>query len=310
MKLVHVKKHSFFFVAILSIQIMHAQDILCGRVVDDQTGDPVQAKVYVGNSKTFTQADQLGNFCVTLDSTQVVYFFDPYYSLYKLNVHEEYTTIRLSKQKRANPEYKSSSGWMYTDRTSPISGFSPSFSVSYFHVDYAQFDPVLDSSLISALQIDYTVKFELAGYIQRFYLGLGYGILPYRPQDKKVQSTTGHFSANIGYNLINKGVILTPTVGYFSYRNRVKSENENDDLNDYLSNRGYDLKFNGQFLRTGLDVVVGESFDHYLIGIRASYLHQLGGTLVKNGFGDQLATTEEINFGKFNVELVFTIFTN
>lgn len=161
-----------------------------------------------------------------------------------------------------------------------------------------------------------TLKFEVAGYIKRAYVGMGYGIYQ-RPNSEEnglenVKSSVGHFSINLGYNVMNKRVILTPQIGYFSYRNRVKSKEDNDSLNDYLNNNGLDLKFVGYFAKAGIDLhfVVSESFDHHFIGVRANYLHQFGGTVIKNNFGDKLSSPSNINFDKFNFEIVFTIFND
>lgn len=310
-----MKKSLFLLLFILFVTQLHSQNILCGRVIDEISGDPIQAKIFVGESKDFVRADSLGNFCITLDSSRVVYFFKPLYSVYKLNAHEKYTTIKMSLRNTYDYEtsQKKSRSWMYTERESPLTGFSPSFSISYLDVNYREFESSLDSSLIDRLEIDYALKFELAGYAKRVYIGIGYGFMYWNPENGNTQSSTGHFSANLGFNVLNKKVILTPNIGYFSYKNRVKSESStNTSLSDYLTNRGYDLKFKGYFIRSGLDMhfVVSESFHQYFLGFRVSYLHQIGNTVVKNGFGNKLSTNHNVDFGRLNIELVFTIFTN
>jgi hypothetical protein len=306
---------SLLFLPIVFLSLhTFSQSVLCGRVIDEKTKKPIQSMIFLSHSEDYIQADSLGAFCIDIDSTKTVYFSSPTYSLYKLNVSEPYTTIELSIAKKPERDY-SSSGYYLTDRDNPLTGFSPSFSISFLNTDYSEFEDVLEPDLIKGLENVGTIKFELAGYVDRFYIGVGYGSWRWPSTESDIENITtsvGHFSANIGYNLINRKVILTPHIGYFSYKNRAKTNDSDANLNDYLGNRGIDLKFVGYFAKAGLDFqyVISERSDHCFLGARVNYLYQFGDTVIKNNFGDKLSSDKNINFDNLNIELIFTIFTN
>lgn len=131
-----MRKSITLFTIILNLYSAQSQNVLCGRVIDEETKSPVDAIVFLSNSKDHIEVDSLGSFCIELDSTQVVYFLSPTYSLYKLNVHEPYATVEMGKAIKGNSENNHSNTYNYeADRKSPITGFSPSFSISVLETD-------------------------------------------------------------------------------------------------------------------------------------------------------------------------------
>ncbi len=201
----------------------------------------------------------------------------------------------------------------------PIQGFGWSIGVATFQTDFSQFTNELGNENVQLLEnTSMHYSFDFHGYINKFYLCIGGGN---NEQKKELDSIkqrvfSGHIATYFGYNILNKWITVTPTVGLLTFRSRLfnSSVGDTEQLINYVQNKEIDLKMRKYFASGGVDVNIrlnrNPSFqgEYFLLGFRTNYLLDLHANTILNSKENRLKSNSTIDFNNLHFRIVLMMF--
>jgi len=202
-------------------------------------------------------------------------------------------------------------------------GFFASLQVDLVFNDFGDFKPLLKDYNVDLMnESNGIVGVELAGFYNRYYMGLNFGYANDEVNDHDsldIVFNSSQYGLHFGYNLLDsRRILLTPKVAI--KWNRYRLLNNNNDktipLEQYINERDIDLRFNQMTGFVGINLAYKAYINNLLqtdfwsFGVYGGYVFKLHDKPWIYSRGSRLTSNGKIGMENYNFGVHFSFHIN
>ncbi len=266
--------------------LLYSQKLITGKV-KDTNGKPLPyVCIYAEKNDVFTFSDNLGIFYLNVDDMEnEILHIDciGYKNIEIASVdtirHPLNIILKINNSENVSHD---------TDQSVHYWGFTALFQVDMIKNDFGEFSSLLGEYNTDLMNNSGAVySWECALTYNRFHYGFTFGIqnLPTENHDSlELECNTTLYGLSLGYKIVNsKRLIVMPECGVKWYRYRLLNypDTRKIPLNQYLTERDLDMRFNQTTGFIGLNLAYKIYFNtypfsnYYTIGLYGGYIFKL-----------------------------------